>query len=80
MSVQFCPKCQIESITWYRVEQPPRTQWLCSQCGYTAEEDEKQEADCPYCQEKKHFLLIKDSDGSHRWCCNCKRFESSNEK
>ena len=30
--------------------------------------------------ERKVETLIKDADGSHRWCWNCGRFERSNEE
>ena len=79
MAWQFCPKCQTESITWYRVEGHVLTQWYCDNCEYTAEEDESQQRDCPHCKAKESFLLLKDADGFHRWCCKCRRFEPSNE-
>src|SRR5437870_3169039 len=50
MAVQNCPGCGQLGMTWSIDEdQSPLTQWYCSLCGYTAEEDEKRESGCPKC-------------------------------
>jgi transcription elongation factor Elf1 len=80
MSLQVCPRCGVKRATWSTdEEESPWTRWYCNNCGYFAEEDETQKADCPRCAAKRSCILLRDSDGFHRWCSVCGRFESTGE-
>jgi ribosomal protein S27AE len=80
MSLQVCPHCGAKAITWTVDEDvSPFTRWICGRCGYVAEEDEKQEGDCPRCASTRSCRLVKDRAGYHRWCYACGLFESTPE-
>ncbi len=80
MACQVCPKCRVKHITWSIDEDAsPWTKWYCGNCGYFAEEDESRESDCPHCASTRSWLLVKDIDGFHRWCCICGAFENTTE-
>ena len=80
MSLQVCPKCGVKHITWsIDPEESPLTEWRCGSCGYEAQEDETRERDCPRCATKRSSVLVKDSDGFHRWCSACGFFECTAE-
>jgi DNA-directed RNA polymerase subunit RPC12/RpoP len=79
MSLQVCPACGERAITWSVDEdEQPWTRWWCGRCGYKADEDEQQEEVCPHCGQKAR-LLLRDSNGFHRWCANCGLFEATEE-
>jgi len=64
MSLQFCPKCDRRAMTWSVDEEAsPLTQWHCSLCRYSAEEDESRESTCPSCGSEKSYLLLSDTAG-----------------
>ena len=80
MSLQVCPKCGVRQITWWiDDEESPRTQWLCSECGYKAEEDESMSKDCSRCHDQKSSLLVRDEQGYHRWCKACGFFAETDD-
>lgn len=80
MALQVCPSCGVKHITWaIDDEASPWTHWRCRNCGYFAEEDETRESDCPQCAAKKSSILLRDSDGFHRWCSACGYFERTAE-
>ena len=47
------------------------TQWHCSLCGYSAEEDESQESTCPTCGSEKSYLLLSGPSGKFWFCLKC---------
>ena len=54
-------------------EESPLTQWNCSECGYKAMENEKQQKDCPVCKNAKYCVRLIESEGSYLWCHECGR-------
>jgi hypothetical protein len=80
MALQVCPKCGVKAITWFIADEGSQfTTWWCSHCQYCVQENEKKESDCPHCKTKQNYMLVKDDDGIHRWCCHCGKFEQSDE-
>jgi ssDNA-binding Zn-finger/Zn-ribbon topoisomerase 1 len=72
MSTQICPKCGSRGFTWHIDEAvSPLTQWFCSVCRYTAEEDESRLSTCPSCNVEKARLLLSDQEGVYCFCQQC---------
>lgn len=71
MALQQCPKCSSESFTWFIDDEiSDLTNWSCGQCGYFAQEDEKNERVCHRCNAKTESLLS-DQDDTYYWCSKC---------
>ncbi len=80
MSLQNCPKCKHESITWSIDEEVSLlTYWGCNNCGYGAEEDESCERLCSSCGAKSE-MRFKDEDNEYWWCSNCNRITDINSQ
>jgi hypothetical protein len=73
MSAQTCPKCGNRGFTWYiDAADSPLTQWFCSVCGYSGEEDESRLSTCPAC-DMANMLFLSDQDGPYWFCLHCRR-------
>lgn len=80
MSAQICPRCQVRHFIWWIDEElSPFTQWVCGNCHYTAEENEKRIADCSHCAANASLSLMNDDTGPKRWCSACGLFEATSE-
>lgn len=72
MSVHLCPNCGRRGMTWSIDEEvSPLTQWYCSVCRYSAQEDESRESTCPACASEKSYLLLSDAIGTFQFCVKC---------
>jgi hypothetical protein len=59
-------------MTWSIDEEvSPLTQWYCSLCHYSAQEDESRESICPACGSEKAYLLLSDPSGTFWFCLKC---------
>jgi len=73
MALSFCPKCREKGFFWaIDEERGPLTYWNCTLCGYAADEDESQEADCPVCKAKQFLFIDDETKQRYRFCTNCK--------
>lgn len=73
MSTHICPKCGADQFTWsIDSEDSVLTTWACSNCWYTAYEDESLERVCNLCKNKFESRLV-DDDTEYWWCCKCER-------
>ncbi|NIG56960.1 hypothetical protein [Chitinophaga sp. Cy-1792] len=71
MALQICPNCQQQDFTWsFDEENIPPTSWHCSNCGYTACEDESFERLCATCNIKSESRLADDKK-IYWWCSTC---------
>jgi len=71
MSAIVCPQCHEVGLTWYMgEEEPPLTQWWCAVCGYTAQEDERQEGVCPQCSSNS-LSVLQDAEHTYSYCMIC---------
>ncbi|MCJ8154579.1 hypothetical protein MKJ01_12470 [Chryseobacterium sp. SSA4.19] len=72
MATQTCPKCREDTFTWHQMdEDSDLLSWGCYQCGYSAEENEKDESVCSQCG-KKAKSRLRDDKVVYWWCFSCK--------
>ena len=64
----------------WSVENDSSLTWHCMTYKYVAEEKENRATECPFCGFPRHYLLLKDADGFHRWCIGCRRLENTEER
>ncbi len=59
-------------MTWgiYDVDGKEQTSWYCNSCGYSADEDESKEKECPVCRQKGAVLLTREGETFY-WCVLC---------
>jgi len=76
MSAVLCPSCLQKGMTWYRddddISHP--THWQCGICGFTADEDERNEKKCAACSLQGAVYLF-GNRGNYWWCTACSHRE-----
>ena len=81
MALHTCPSCRGAGFSWHLdgEAQPfvedgaaESTWWVCSSCGYEAQEDEGRARPCRRCDDGEELWLVDRDRAAVWWCFRCR--------